>query len=78
MTQEEPQEFEGDLAGAVFWGADLRGARFRDVDLTGARITHAWFVDVDIDAKTASTASKDSPSSRKAASSTSCRRARPA
>lgn len=46
----EPQEFEGDLAGAVFWGADLRGARFRDVDLTGARISHAWVVDVEIDA----------------------------
>ena len=44
------EEFEGDLAGAVFWGADLRGARFRDVDLTGATISHAWFVDVDIDA----------------------------
>ncbi|MEX1105735.1 MAG: DinB family protein [Ilumatobacteraceae bacterium] len=45
-----PQEFEGDLAGAVFWGADMRGARFRDVDLTGASISHAWFVDVEIDA----------------------------
>jgi len=45
-----PEEFEGDLAGAVFWGADLSGARFRDVNLTGARITHAWLVDVDIDA----------------------------
>lgn len=45
-----PEEFEGDLAGAVFWGADLRGARFRDVDLTGTRISHAWFVDVEIDA----------------------------
>ena len=45
-----PEEFEGDLAGAVFWGADLRGARFRDVDLTGARISHAWVVDVEIDA----------------------------
>jgi hypothetical protein len=43
-------EFEGDLAGAVFWGADLSGARFRDVNLTGARISHAWLVDVDIDA----------------------------
>lgn len=30
-----PQEFEGDLTGAVFWGADLSGARFRDVDLNG-------------------------------------------
>lgn len=45
-----PEEFEGDLAGAVFWGADLRGARFRDVDLTDAKISHAWLVDVDIDA----------------------------
>jgi uncharacterized damage-inducible protein DinB len=45
-----PEEFEGDLAGAVFWGADLSGARFRDVDLTGVRISHAWLVDVDIDA----------------------------
>jgi hypothetical protein len=44
------EEFEGDLAGSVFWGADLRGSRFRDVDLTGARISHAFFVDVDIDA----------------------------
>ncbi len=45
-----PEEFEGDLAGAVFWGADLRGARFRDVDLTDATISHAWFVNVDVDA----------------------------
>ncbi len=44
------EEFEGDLAGAVFWGADLKGARFRDVDLTGARISHAWLVDVEVDA----------------------------
>ena len=44
------QEFEGDLQGAVFWGADLRGARFRDVDLTGARISHAAVVNVEIDA----------------------------
>ena len=29
-----PEEFEGDLTGAVFWGADLSGARFRDVNLT--------------------------------------------
>ena len=43
-------EFEGDLAGAVFWGADLTGARFRDVDLTGATISHAWLRDVEIDA----------------------------
>ena len=45
-----PEEFEGDLAGAVFWGADLKGATFRDVDLSGARVSHAWLVDVDIDA----------------------------
>lgn len=34
----------------MFWGADLTGARFRDVNLTGTVISHAWFVDVDIDA----------------------------
>lgn len=45
-----PQEFEGNLAGAVFWGADLTGARFRDVNLTEAKISHAWLVNVDIDA----------------------------
>jgi DinB family protein/pentapeptide repeat protein len=45
-----PEEFEGDLAGAVFWGADLSGARFRDVNFTDAKISHAWFVNVDIDA----------------------------
>jgi hypothetical protein len=45
-----PQEFEGDLAGAEFWGADLRGARFRDVDLSDARISHAWLVGVEVDA----------------------------
>src|SRR4051794_19683536 len=45
-----PEEFEGDLAGAVFWGADLSGARFRDVNLSDAKITHAWLVDVEIDA----------------------------
>jgi hypothetical protein len=45
-----PEEFEGDLAGAVFWGADLSGARFRDVNLTNAKISHAWLVNVDIDA----------------------------
>ena len=45
------EEFEGrDLSGAVFWGVDLSGARFRDVNLTGVTITHAWVVDVDIDA----------------------------
>jgi DinB superfamily/Pentapeptide repeats (8 copies) len=45
-----PEEFDGDLAGAVFWGADLSGARFRDVNLTDAKISHAWLVNVDIDA----------------------------
>jgi hypothetical protein len=45
-----PEEFEGDLAGAVFWGADLTGARFRDVNLTDTVITHAWLVNVGIDA----------------------------
>jgi hypothetical protein len=49
VTQ-EPQEFEGDLNEAVFWGAELKDATFRDVDLTGARITHALVVDVEIDA----------------------------
>jgi hypothetical protein len=44
------QEFEGDLTGAVFWGADMRRARFRDVNLTGVTISHAWLVDVEIDA----------------------------
>jgi hypothetical protein len=44
------EEFEGDLAGAVFWGADLRGATFRDVNLTNVTISHAWLVNVDIDA----------------------------
>ena len=45
-----PEEFEGDLAAAVFWGADLRDARFRDVNLTGVRISHARLVDVEVDA----------------------------
>jgi hypothetical protein len=45
-----PEEFEGDLSGAIFWGADMRGARFRDVNLTDVAITHAWLVDVEIDA----------------------------
>ena len=45
-----PEEFEGDLAGAVFWGADLSGARFRDVNLTDVKISHAWLVNADIDA----------------------------
>jgi len=44
------EEFEGDLTGAVFWGADLSGARFRDVNLSDAKISHAWLVNVDIDA----------------------------
>lgn len=44
------EEFEGDLQHAVFWGADLTGARFRDVNLTGTRISHAWLVDVEVDA----------------------------
>ncbi len=44
------QEFEGDLQDAEFWGADLRGALFRDVNFTGARITHAWLVDMEVDA----------------------------
>src|SRR4051812_10056049 len=44
------EEFGGDLAGAVFWGADLSGAHFRDVNLTDATISHAWLVNVDIDA----------------------------
>lgn len=45
-----PQEFEGDLTEAEFWGADLRGARFRDVNLADVSITHAWLVGVEIDA----------------------------
>lgn len=45
-----PEEFEGDLAGAVFWGADMKGAMFRDVDMTGVRISHAWLIDVEVDA----------------------------
>jgi hypothetical protein len=45
-----PEEFEGDLAEAVFWGADLRGARFRDVNLSEVTITHARIADVEIDA----------------------------
>ena len=44
------EEFEGDLAGAVFWGADLTGARFRDVNLTDVKISHALLVNLDIDA----------------------------
>jgi hypothetical protein len=45
-----PEEFEGDLTAAVFWGADLRGARFRDVNLTDVKISHAWLVNLEIDA----------------------------
>jgi hypothetical protein len=45
-----PEEFEGDLTGAVFWGADLTGARFRDVNLADVTITHAWLVNVEVDA----------------------------
>lgn len=45
-----PEEFEGDLAGAEFWGADLTGATFRDVNLTDATISHAWLINVNIDA----------------------------
>ena len=45
-----PAEFEGNLAGAVFWGADLTGAHFRDVDFTGATINHGALVNVEIDA----------------------------
>ncbi|HWL42458.1 MAG TPA: pentapeptide repeat-containing protein [Ilumatobacter sp.] len=36
-----PEEFEGDLTDAEFWGADLSRAPFRDVNLTGARVSHA-------------------------------------
>jgi len=45
-----PEEFEGDLAGAVFWGADLTGAKFRDVNLTDVKVSHAWLNNVDVDA----------------------------
>jgi hypothetical protein len=45
-----PGEFEGDLTGAVFWGADLTGAEFRDVNLSGVSISHALLVDVHVDA----------------------------
>ena len=45
-----PEEFEGDLSAALFWGADLRGARFRDVNLTDVKISHALLFNVDIDA----------------------------
>ncbi len=45
-----PEEFEGDLTKAVFWGADLRGAQFRDVNLADVSISHAWLTNVSIDA----------------------------
>ena len=45
-----PEEFEGDLSDAEFWGADLSGARFRDVNLTDVKISHALLFNVDIDA----------------------------
>ncbi len=45
-----PEEFEGDLTEAVFWGADLSGTTFRDVNLTNAKVSHALLVNVDIDA----------------------------
>jgi hypothetical protein len=43
------EEFEGNLAESVFWGADLSRAHFRDVDFTGTTMTNVWLVDVDID-----------------------------
>ena len=47
-----PEEFEDqDLSGAVFWAVDLSGARFRDVNMTDVAISHAWLVNVDIDAR---------------------------
>lgn len=45
-----PEQFGGDLRGAEFWGAEMTGARFRDVNLTDAKISHAWLVNVDVDA----------------------------
>jgi len=46
------EEFEGrDLSGAVFWGVDLTGAHLRDVNLTNVSISHAWVINVDIDAR---------------------------
>jgi uncharacterized damage-inducible protein DinB len=45
------EEFvDRDLSGAVFWAVDLSGARFRDVNMTDVTITHAWVVNVEIDA----------------------------
>src|SRR5690349_21148904 len=43
------EEFEGDLAGSVFWGADLSRSTFRDVNLTGVSMKSVWLVDVEID-----------------------------
>jgi DinB superfamily/Pentapeptide repeats (8 copies) len=45
-----PEPFSGDLTGAEFWGADLSSAAFRDVNLTDVTISHAWLVNVEIDA----------------------------
>lgn len=45
-----PEEFAGDLSDAEFWGVDLSRATFRDVNLTGATVSHAWLVDVSVDA----------------------------
>ena len=59
-----PQEFEGDLAGSCSGAWICTGALFRDVNLTDVRITHAWLVNVDIDAmvdKSSSTASTSRP-----------------
>ncbi len=45
------EEFEGqDLSDAVFWGVNLSRARFRDANMTNVTISHAWLIDVDIDA----------------------------
>ena len=45
------EEFEGqDLSDAVFWGVDFSRARFRDANMTNVSISHAWLIDVDIDA----------------------------
>ena len=38
------------MGGAVLGGAFPGGPRFRDVNLTDVKISHAWLVDVDIDA----------------------------
>jgi len=45
------EEFEGrDLKGAGFWGVDLTGERFREANLSDVSVSHAWLVNVDIDA----------------------------